>query len=220
MNNVHDMGGMQGYGPVEIDEPGVVFHHDWERHAFALTVAVNTAGQWNIDQSRAVRESLPPLQYLSNSYYQIWVDALQKQLLQTGMVSLQELQSGQAAGPGLPGVKALNAEQLPAALLKGWPSERQTTAPARFKLGQRVRTIEAHPKTHTRLPGYCRDKEGVITGLHGMHVFPDKNAIGPDEPQWMYTVEFSAQEIWGEDTTASSICLNCWEPYLVEADNV
>ncbi len=216
MNNVHDMGGMQGYGPIEFDDPGVVFHHDWERRAFALIVAVNTAGQWNIDGSRAARESLPPLQYLSDTYYQIWLDAFQKQLLATSMVSDQELASGQAAGAGLPGVKALDAQQLPHALLKGWPSERPTTIPAKFKVGQRVRTRQAHPKTHTRLPMYCRGKLGTVTGLHGMHVYPDKNAIGPDEPQWMYTVEFAAAELWGADTTASSISLNCWEPYLLE----
>lgn len=220
MNNVHDMGGMQGYGPVVIDDPEVVFHHDWERRAFALIVATNTAGQWNIDRSRAFRESLPPLQYLANTYYQIWLDAFEKQLLDTGMVTQDELSGGKPVEPGLPGVKALTAEQLPVALLKGWPSERASTQAAKFELGQRVRTIEAHPKTHTRLPAYCRDKVGVITALHGMHVFPDKSAIGPDEPQWMYTVEFSAREIWGADTTASSISLNCWEPYLLEVDDV
>lgn len=218
MNNVHDMGGMQGFGPIEIDDP-TVFHADWERRAFALTVATNTAGQWNIDRSRAVRESLPPLKYLSNSYYQIWLDALQQQLLETGMVTEHELATGKAHAAGLPGVKALGAEQLPQALLRGWPSERPTTRAAKFKLGQRVRTIEAHPRTHTRLPDYCRDKEGIITGLHGMHVFPDKNAIGPDDPQWLYTVEFRGEELWGMDTTASSISLNCWEPYLVEVGN-
>ncbi|UOD49398.1 nitrile hydratase subunit beta [Orrella daihaiensis] len=216
MNNVHDMGGMQGYGPIQIDDSSIVFHHDWERRAFALTVVTNTAGQWNIDRSRSIRESLPPLKYLSNTYYQIWLDALETQLLKTGMLSRDELESGQAKGPGLPGVKALDAHQLPAALNKGWPSQRPTTAPARFAIGQHVRTIQSNPRTHTRLPGYCRDKQGVITALHGMHVFPDKSAIGPDEPQWLYTVEFAAREIWGAETSASSVSLNCWEPYLLE----
>ena len=220
MNNVHDMGGMQGYGPIEIDDERVVFHHAWERQAFALTVLTNTAGQWNIDRSRATRESLPPLQYLSNTYYQTWLDALQRQLLNTGMVTKTELQSAKATVPAKPGVKALSAEQLPGALAKGWPSQRPTTAPSKFKLGQRVRTIQANPKTHTRLPAYCRDKEGLITGIHGMHVFPDKSAVGDDDPQWLYTVEFSAHEIWGPDTTANSISLNCWEPYLLEICDV
>lgn len=217
MNNVHDMGGMQGYGPIEIDDPSVVFHEPWEREAFALIVAVNTAGQWNIDQSRATRERLHPLRYLSNTYYQIWLDAFEEQLVGTGMISTTELVSGQAQGPGLPGVKALSAAQLPQALRRGWPSQRATTVGAKFELGQTVRTIEAHPQTHTRLPAYCRDKPGVVTALHGMHLFPDASALGLDEPQWMYTVEFSGHTLWGRDTSASSVSLTCWEPYLRHA---
>jgi nitrile hydratase len=30
-------------------------------------------------------------------------------------------------------------------------------------------------------------------------------------------VRFDAVELWGKDTTASSVCADCWEPYL-EAD--
>lgn len=96
MNNVHDMGGMQGYGPIRFDQSATVFHEPWERAAFALIVAVNTAGQWNIDKARATRESLPPLRYLSNSYYQTWLDAFEIQLVNTGMISDNELATGRA----------------------------------------------------------------------------------------------------------------------------
>jgi len=52
MNGVHDMGGMQGYGPVpiEIDEP--VWHSDWERKTWALRMAMGAHGKWNIDMAR------------------------------------------------------------------------------------------------------------------------------------------------------------------------
>lgn len=215
MNNVHDMGGMQGFGPVrmEVNEP--VFHADWERRAFALTVAMNTARQWNIDTSRSMRESIAPLRYLSNTYYQTWLDGLERLLVHTNMVSPQELKSGKPEGPGLPGVHTLSGKELPGALLRGWPSEREAAAPARFAVGDRVRTVQFSPKTHTRLPRYCRDKVGVVTRILGFHVFPDKNAIGPDEPQWMYMVEFDARSLWGPDTTADSVSVNCWEPYLL-----
>ena len=60
MNGVHDMGGGQGFGPVvpEPDEPR--FHEAWERRAFALTLAMGRTRQWNLDQSRSARESVPP----------------------------------------------------------------------------------------------------------------------------------------------------------------
>jgi nitrile hydratase len=67
MNGVHDMGGAQGFGPVqpEVHEP--VFHAAWERRALALTLAMGATGQWNIDMSRSRRESLPPADYLNCS---------------------------------------------------------------------------------------------------------------------------------------------------------
>ena len=67
MNGVHDMGGLQNFGPVapETDEPP--FHLAWERRVFGLTLAMGGAGLWNIDQSRSARESLPPAHYLSSS---------------------------------------------------------------------------------------------------------------------------------------------------------
>lgn len=75
-----------------------------------------------------------------------------------------------------------------------------------------------NPATHTRLPRYCRGKRGTIISVRGAHVFPDTNALAQGEhPQWLYTVQFEAAELWGPDTTASSVCVDCWEPYLEQA---
>ena len=62
-----------------------------------------------------------------------------------------------------------------------------------------MRTAAVQPPHHTRLPGYARGKVGVIERIHGAHVFPDTNAqeLG-ESPQWLYTVAFDAQELWGE----------------------
>ena len=87
MNGAQDLGGTMGHGPVnpELDEP--VFHGDWERQVFALTLAMGFFGQWNIDKGRFARESLPPAQYLSSTYYQIWFAALCKLLVANGFVT-------------------------------------------------------------------------------------------------------------------------------------
>ena len=87
MNSVHDMGGMQAFGPVrpEADEP--VFHAAWEKRALALTLAMGATGQWNIDLSRSARESLPPALYLGSSYYQIWLNALENLMRERGLAS-------------------------------------------------------------------------------------------------------------------------------------
>ena len=53
---------------------------------------------------------------------------------------------------------------------------RQAQGPARFKPGDRVRTKNIHPATHTRLPRYARGQVGVVELVHGCHVFPDSVA--------------------------------------------
>jgi nitrile hydratase beta subunit len=215
MNGAQDLGGMMGFGPIapERDEP--VFHAEWERRAFALTLAAGFTGQWNIDVGRSARESMPPARYLASSYYQIWLDALERMLLARGMITSQELAAGRALQPARPEIRATPASEVPALLLRGGPSLRASEAAPRFVPGQRVRARIVNPAHHTRLPRYLRGRTGVIAHCHGVHVFPDSNAQGLGEaPQPLYTVRFAATEVWGEDTTAESVCADLWESYL------
>jgi nitrile hydratase len=218
MNGAQDLGGMMGFGPVAPEREEPVFHDDWERRAFGLTIAMGFTGQWNIDMSRAARESLPPARYLSSTYYEIWFEGLRRLLLECGLVSAAELADGHAQGPGKAGLRPLLAADVPGMLARGGPSERPATTAARFAIGDPVRTREMNPAFHTRLPRYARGKRGTVVAVHGAHVFPDASARGlGEQPQWLYTVRFDAHELWGPDTTASSVCTDCWEPYL-EAD--
>src|SRR4029077_9627175 len=85
-----------------------------------------------------------------------------------------------------------------AAIAKGSSFSRTPTGPARYALGQRERTIAVQAAHHTRLPAYARGKVGIVERVHGAHVFPDTNAQGLGEsPQWLYTVAFDEQELWG-----------------------
>lgn len=218
MNGVHDMGGMQGFGPVIVEENEPLFHHPWESRALALTLAMGATGKWNIDWSRSVRESLPPAMYLSIEYYQIWFEALERLLVQSGLIAPEEIHASKAIVAPVQGLRILRKENVAATLSKGGPTERQALSAAQFAIGQRVRTREMNPSTHTRLPHYCRDKIGVVTAIHGAHVYPDTNALRQGEqPKWLYTVCFDATELWGDNTTASSVHVDCWEPYLQAA---
>jgi nitrile hydratase len=215
MNGAQDMGGMQSFGPVTPEPNEPWFHDEWERRAFAITLAMGATGAWNLDMARAARESLPPATYLSSSYYRIWFEALQKLLADKGLLTDEEIRDGKAKTSAAPNVRTLLKENVAAALAKGGPSDRETSAPARFKPGDAVRTKRMSPVTHTRLPRYCRDKRGTIIAVRGTHVFPDTSATGQgDQPQWLYTVQFAATELWGPDTSASSVCVDCWESYL------
>ncbi|WP_375789792.1 SH3-like domain-containing protein [Bradyrhizobium sp. Pha-3] len=109
---------------------------------------------------------------------------------------------------------------MEAALLRGRPTDRPVSAPARFRIGDRVRAKNIHPTTHTRLPRYVRGRPGIIERLCGCHVFPDTNALQQGEyPQWLYTVRFDARDLWGpEADQLLKVSVDAWEPYLEPAD--
>jgi nitrile hydratase beta subunit len=218
VNGAADLGGMMGFGPVEPEPDEPAFHASWEARALALTLAMGAAGQWSIDASRHARESLPPAVYLSSSYYAIWLLALEALLVDAGLVDTEEIADGTARGPGRP-VRVLRAGDVRTALAAGSPYDRPVDAPARFAVGDRVRTRNIHPTGHTRLPRYARARTGVVERVHGAHVFPDTNAHGAGEhPAWVYAVRFTGRELWGEDADEGlSVVIDAWEPYLEPA---
>ena len=223
MNGVHDMGGQQGFGPVLLEEKEALFHAHWESRAMAITVAMGASGQWNIDLSRAARESLPPAIYLSSNYYEIWIRALEKLMLERAMVTQAELASGQQTTPPVQVSKVLTGDTVDAALKAGSPTERSIDQPALFKVGQKVRARNMHPQGHTRLPRYVRGHVGTVISLHGGHVFPDGHTLHASPPfnvpvQWLYTVVFDGPTLWGEHSDPTlEVTVDAWESYLEAA---
>jgi nitrile hydratase len=219
MNGAQDLGGMMGFGPIALEPGEPWFHAPWERRAFGLTLAMGFTGAWNIDMSRHARESLPPAEYLASSYYEIWAKGIERLVAKTGLASPEELAAGRALREPARVKRVLTAAEVPAALARGGPASRPAEHPARFAVGDRVVTRNMHPKGHTRLPRYARDKEGVIERVHGVHVFPDTNAHGEGEnPQWLYTVRFSGRELWGEEADPNLVVsVDAWESYLEPA---
>jgi len=209
-----DLGGQDGYGRVIPEPEEELFQAAWQRQAFALTLAMGSTGAWNLDMSRSARETLPD--YRSLSYYEIWVRALEKLLLERGLVGADELAAGQMLHPARTGHPVLRATDVPALLAKGSPTLRPATAPARFGVGEQVRVRAAAPAQHTRLPGYARGKIGRIERVCGVHVFPDAHAQGlGEQPHWLYTVVFTGAELWGAAATrGQGVSFDAWEPYL------
>jgi nitrile hydratase beta subunit len=216
MNGPHDLGGQMGFGPIspEPDEP--VFHTEWERRAFAVTLAMGATRQWNIDTSRHARENIPPAQYLSSSYYEIWFEGLVRLLTSRGLASPEEISTGIMSEPPKPVAGKLMAKDVASVLARGGPANRPAQSPAHFAIGDHVRTRNIHPVGHTRLPRYLRGHVGEIVAVHGTHVFTDSSAHGKgDDPQWLYAVRFSAREVWGNDARpGDTISADLWEPYL------
>ena len=223
MNSVHDMGGMQGFGPVqpEADEP--LFHAQWEARALAMTVAMGACGQWNIDLSRSARESLPPAVYLSSSYYEIWLRGLEQLMLERGLVSADELRSGHLnADAGALGPRAARrcrgcgtGRRLP-----GDPPVRQPCALCH----RRPRACPQYAPGRPHAPAALRarpHRHGA--NVHGTHIFPDRHVSHPvppfdQTPEWLYTVVFDGAELWGPDADPTlQVSVDAWEPYLEAA---
>jgi nitrile hydratase beta subunit len=216
----HDLGGLEDLGPIlpehESSEP--VFHADWEKRVFSLTLAVGFLGQWNLDQSRHARERQTPEDYLRHSYYENWWVGLKTLLLEKGLISTQELQTGKPDSHlADSGLSALQADDVGEILLRGGSVEMETEIHPEFAPGDRVRVREEVTPGHTRVPGYVRGRIGEIERHHGAHVFADRNALGYREAEHLYSIRFPSWEIWGEnhqDRAAFAVRVDLWEPHL------
>lgn len=216
MNGPHDLGGQMGFGPVAPEKNEPLFHAEWEKRALGLTLCCGAFGAWSIDESRHARENIPPANYLSASYYEIWIRALDTLLERHGFATRDELFSGRNLGQGATPKRVLTADMVPGVLARGGPCDRPVHNEPRFSVGERVRTRNFNPETHTRLPRYARAKTGVIEAVQGSYVFADDNAHGKGEnPEWIYTVVFDAGEIWGDGADPSlTVSIDAWESYL------
>ncbi|KAF1067695.1 nitrile hydratase subunit beta [Variovorax sp.] len=212
-----DLGGRTGFGAVRPEPEGELFHADWEPRALALVLAMGATGSWNIDASRAVRETLP--HYLQLSYYRIWLAALERLMIERGQLFEDEIAQGRMLHAPAPVKRVLHAADVAAVLARGSPTERPAAAPARFAIGQAVRMRTGRVDHHTRLPGYVQGRRGTVERLHGAHVFADSNAQGAGEaPQWLYTVVFEEAELWGSQAQQLSVSVDAWESYLEAAE--
>jgi len=217
MNGVHDMGGMQDMGTIVHEQREPAFHAPWEGRVYAMSRVLRArGGKWNLDAFRHGIELLPPADYLRMSYYERWFAWILGKLVATGDVTQAEIDAGHPA-PGSPAATPFVTRQTVAAMVaKRAPSRRDVPAVAHFKAGQRIRARNIHPPGHTRLPRYVRGKAGVIVRDRGVFLFPDTNAhdLG-EKPQHMYSVRFSARDLWGNQASPRDfIHLGMWDDYL------
>jgi len=219
MNGIHDMGGMHGMGPVAEEKNEPVFHHPWEGRVFALRRAAAAWKKWNIDYTRYRVELVPPADYLRMSYYERQFAAFPQMLVERGLLTREELESGTPAAGSVKKDPALTAEKVTALVQKGVPTSRDVSVAARFRTGQKVRARNLNPVGPTRLPRYARGKFGTVHLDHGVFVFPDTNAefLG-EKPQHVYSVRFAARELWGEQAAPKdSVYIDLWDDYLEPA---
>ena len=222
MNGVHDIGGTDGFGPVQRELNERVFHEPWEGRVWATAMSGAGAGSATPDAGRHQIELMGPVQYLTSSYYERWLAMLEGLIVRAGTLSRDEIEAKIrqfSTSPDLPLPRREDAavtEQIITFFRAGNPFTRTVRKKPRFAVGDRVVTRNLNPRGHTRFPRYTRNKCGLIVAHHGAHVFPDTNAHGLGEnPQHLYTIRISARELWG-DTAEPNECLliDLWESYL------
>jgi nitrile hydratase len=219
MNGIHDLGGMHGFGAVAAEHDEPPFHERWEGRAAAMVDIMTFPPGFTVDRFRYLRETLRPDLYLTQTYYEQWLYIAEQALLESGMISSEELARGKPAA-----ATPKRTDAMPAGAVWGFLHDRSHSgrdlgdAPG-LVVGQRVRTRNSQPDGHTRLPRYARGKLGSIVRHHGAHVLPDASAHGRgDAPEHLYTVRFAASALWGEGANPRDrVHLDLWESYLEPA---
>jgi nitrile hydratase len=213
---MHDVGGMH-MGPIQYEKNEPVFHAPWEGRVFMMTFAVGATGKLGLGLRPAI-ESIPAVDYLRMSYYELWLTSLIERVVAGGLATRAEIESGRPAEGSNRSTPAFFAAQVPAGLLRV-PSRREDPVAARFRAGERVRARNINPVTHTRLPRYARGKPGTIERDRGIAVFPDTSVYSlGDKPQHVYSVRFSARDLWGDQALPQdAVYLDMWEDYLEPA---
>jgi len=215
MDTLHDLGGKQGFGPVPVQTGDAPFQHDWERRMWALARA-GIAHDITIDWFRHGLERMVPADYLTYSYFQKWATNYLMLLVDNGAVTLPEVMAGHV-GKRSPAADVLSVNQVLKRNQGGNVSFAMDAASApAFAVGDVVLTKRRIDAPHTRLPAYARSARGTVIAQHGGHAMPDKGALGLHEGEHLYTVAFTAPELWGDSANPrDSVTLELWESYLV-----
>jgi nitrile hydratase len=226
VNGVHDLGGTDGLGPVQVEENEPVWHSEWEKAAFAMFPANFLKGHFNLDEFRHGIEQMHPAEYLLSPYYEHWIHTVEDHVVAAGVVDAEELEARTQhylKNPDEPLPDRRDPEQVALfeqVMRAGGSARRDSGRDPRFAIGDRVRVADDSPLGHTRRARYVRGKTGVIDLAHGTFIYPDSAANGlGEDPQHVYTVRFDAAQLWGEEAADpnATVTFDVWEPYIEKA---
>ncbi|GEL17892.1 nitrile hydratase subunit beta [Pseudonocardia asaccharolytica] len=226
MNGVHDLGGTDGLGPVVIPEHEPVWRAEWEKTAFALFPTNFRAGLFGVDMFRFGIEQMHPAVYLLSPYYEHWLHSAEHYATRAGVIDPAELDAKTQYyldHPDEPLPDRKDPDLLAfvdAAVKQGAPARRESSRQPKFQVGDRVTVVDDSPRGHTRKARYIRGKSGVVELAHGTFIYPDSAGNGgEDDPQHVYTVKFTGEELWGADAAEPGgvVYVDVWEPYIVPA---
>ena len=206
MDGIHDLGGMQGFGPVEVEVDEPAFHHEWESRVFGLAPGVSiAAGLLNTPAFRHAIERMEPGHYLTSSYYEHWLTAAATMAVEEGLVTTAELNERAGAFPLSLPVSTDPSSVDPAPMTD-----------ARFRPGDTVVVRDLHFNGHTRCPRYVRCRRGLVVRVDEATPVPEVEAhLRERVLEHTYGVRFDARELWGDDAESNtSVTIDLYERYL------
>ena len=226
MNGVHDMGGMHGFGPIDIEADEPVFHEEWEGRVYGMVTGIREEHDvYGPYGSRHYIENIPPARYLASSYYERWMLALQAALVNKGLLTAEEIDDRTrqfAADPTSETPKRLDpelADRVRRRIYAPQSLEQQASTAPLFSVGDEIVVRNIHPVGHTRLPRYVRGKRGKIAGIYGAQGLQDEPTIADGSPQHVYSVVFEASELWGRNAESNQrLYIDMWECWMDRAD--
>mgnify|MGYP006276229635 CR=1 FL=1 len=223
MRRPHDVGGLEGFGPIVNDQGDYhPFKEEWQRRMFGITMmAIGKGLVPSVDEFRWGVEQQTPEEYFRQSYFERWIDPVQRALFHNGELAPGELErrtQEMAAGAPVPRAEdpAFADGFVQFCLTCGPFSKPPVPEEARFQVGQRVRVKDVEAPAHTRLPHYARGKTGVIERIQDLSVLPDVRATRNGEIwEHVYMIVFDAQEVFGSRAEpGQQLTLDVWESYI------
>jgi nitrile hydratase len=204
MRGVHDLGGVEGHGPVAVEDGEPVFHAPWEERVFRLALA--SFGCFAGGEFRHAIERMDPIAYLQSSYYDHWLTALETLMTEKGHVDAAQLS---AQGGGSPHrANPVHPEAAPPQPVV------PEGAPPRFHGGDAVAVRRHSHHGHSRCPGYLLGVEGrVVRRVHAT-TLDDGAAHGAPRKETVYLVRFQSAEIWGPPCETHEVLAELWESHL------
>jgi len=220
MDGIHDVGGRQGFGTIEVTAADPPFPTKWEARAFGISKSVTAASDYSVDKFRFTREQLPPLEYLTTPYFEQWMRGAMAMLVGSGLVTVEELATGRSDGTipsdvGPPKT-AVDAKAATTAMARfDGPYDGEPV----FLDGDRVMVSLNGPRGHTRLPQYVRGRVGHVVAYHGAHGVPEDNVKNVKTFEPLYTVAFGLGDLFKEHQgSADQINVEIWERFLATAE--
>lgn len=212
----HYLGGLEGLGPVSTETR--VFVETWETRIFGIHTAMMALSSqlplpatpstfttiWTWADLRKGAESLNPFDYFKYRYYEKWLGGISGYFIDNGYITAEELDAlteeyYRDLSKPLPvdGETAIDDRVLQY-LVEGDSPKRDVAVTFEFGVGDSVSIKNVPSVAHTRLPGFLRNKTGVVETVYdgAFTYLCDTGTDGIGDAMPVYCVRFEPSEIW------------------------